>query len=451
MKRIVWPVLLALLFLAGLDSYAQTPMERVYADAQTPDATILIASVTNPENAIDGNVATFSSLNAYLGALGVIGVATQNLSFSGPELPSPSTPITVKIGFGASVLNLLGGISVQATLNGTGVGPIYSGNELLGLLGGTNQSEVTFTPNTNYNGIRVSVRPTLGVGVSANVYHAYFLKPAAGPAACNEVEDILYGVGSYGVNAAGVTGGVNNEWNSVDQDLDTYSTMNIGVQALAYVHQTIVYNNPSRIGDSIRVVLSDPAGLLELELLTNFQIQAYLGNQPVGPLIDGSSDLLDIDLLGLLGDPNPKTVAAFSPPGVQFDRIQIRLESVVGLLDGIRIHEVSRVAPTPTISGLTDGMIAICKGETITLTIDNPESNAVYHWFDAAEGGTEITTGVDANGTSFILEHLSVGTHDFYVSVSRDGCIEESSARAKVVVVVQPTPGSPEITLIHSH
>src|SRR5690606_42015943 len=119
--------------------------------------------------------------------------------------------------------------------------------------------------------------------------------------------------------------------------------------------------------------------------------------------------------------------------------------------DVFGVNSVSRVAATPSSIRLYDGMIAICKVDTITLTIDNPETNAVYHWFDAAEGGTEITTGVDANGTSFILEHLSVGTHDFYVSVSRDGCIEESSARAKVVVVVQPTPGSPEITLIHSH
>ncbi|TCS87291.1 hypothetical protein EDD80_105105 [Anseongella ginsenosidimutans] len=446
--RIVWPVITGLLLLAGVDCYAQQPMERVYADDQTFTATPVVAYVVDPEKSVDNDVTSHSTLNTIIGLLGLVGSASQNLTFTGPSLPAPNTPITVKIGFGSSVLDLLGGVTVQATLNGSPVGTAYSGSALLGLLGGSNQSEVTFTPGTNYNGVRVSVKPTLGLGVSVQVFHAYFMQPVPGPVICNEVVDVLYGVGTYGVNAAGATATVSDEWNSVDQNLDTYSTMTIGVQALAYVHQTVVYNNPSKLGDSIRVVLSDPGGLLELELLTNFQIQAYLGNQEVGPLIDGSSDLLDIDLLGLLGTPGTKVIASYAPPGVQFDRIQIRLESVVGLLDGIRVHQIERVAPKPIIAGFTDNILTICEGEPVTLTIINPEANAIYRWFDAAENGTEITSGVSADGTLFTPAGLTVGSHEFYVSVTREGCNDEASERTKITVIVIEGASAADIDVV---
>ncbi|HYH56963.1 MAG TPA: hypothetical protein VD772_10150, partial [Anseongella sp.] len=400
MKGCIWPAVMGLFLLAGTVGFAQCPepQERVYAGGQTSStaqtfAGVTLSEVIRPQDAVDNDVTTSSTLSTRVGLLAGI-EAWQNLRFTGPDLPAPGTPVTVKLGFGSSVLDLLGGITVQATLNGNPVGTAYTGSDLLGLLGGTNRSEITFTPNTAYNGVRASVKPTLGLGVTADLYHAYFLQPAAGPVACNEVVDILSGVGTFGVNAVGLTGSVTNEWAAVDGNTESYSEMSIGVQALSYVQQTVVYSNPSKVGDSIRVVLSDPGGLLELELLTNFQIQPYLGDQPAGPLVDGSSDLLDIDLLGLLGSPGTKVAASFAPPGVQFDRIQIRLASIAGLLAGIRVHEIGRAAPKPILEGTTGGVITICAPDPLTLTITDPDPCAVYHWFDAAAGGAEITQGL---------------------------------------------------------
>src|SRR3546814_3535423 len=106
MKRFVWPALACLLILAGVDSYGQVAMERVYAnDVQKSDDDYLLiirsGYVENEGNAVDGNPQTAATLNSTgVRVLGINlgGEAVIRLRFTGRDKPAPGTRVTVKIG-----------------------------------------------------------------------------------------------------------------------------------------------------------------------------------------------------------------------------------------------------------------------------------------------------------------------------------------------------------------
>lgn len=156
--------------------------QRVYADAQTHTSTPLLASVSNPGNAVDSDISNFSTLNVLIGAFGAVGTAEQNLQFTGIEKPGPRSPITVKftaINNTLSVLNLLGAVSFVTTNNQDPVGTVYSGRALLDLLGLFSSGQVveaTFNgPKVTYDGIRMKLSTILGIGPSARYYYAFFI------------------------------------------------------------------------------------------------------------------------------------------------------------------------------------------------------------------------------------------------------------------------------------
>src|SRR5690606_18134019 len=107
------------------------------------------------------------------------------------------TPVTVKLGVGGNVLSVLGGLTVQATNNGTGIGSPQNITHLVNVLNGEQQIEFTITPNQAYDGIRVKLgvpeNSILSVGAlsSARVYHAYFTKAAT--TECETPIDVLSG------------------------------------------------------------------------------------------------------------------------------------------------------------------------------------------------------------------------------------------------------------------
>src|SRR5699024_10273240 len=130
----------ALIFCTALIACLITPSsaygQRVYADTQQNDVNGL-ASVTNPNYAIDPNTANYTILNVLLGALELTGTASQNLQFAGALTPAPTSPIMIRFATGGSLLGLFDGIEVQRTYGGINntVGTPYSSGNLLDLLG----------------------------------------------------------------------------------------------------------------------------------------------------------------------------------------------------------------------------------------------------------------------------------------------------------------------------
>lgn len=175
---VVWAVLLVGVVKMG---YGQ----RVYADAQQNTATPLLASVSNAGNATLNNnsdTSLYSTLNVTLGLVGLVS-AQQNLQFVNVVKPTANTPVIVKFGTPGSILELLGGFSVQRTNNNnnTLVAPSYGGVgllELLNLFGGGSVAMLKIPPTgAVFDGVRLTVNTTLGVARTSSYYYAFYITP----------------------------------------------------------------------------------------------------------------------------------------------------------------------------------------------------------------------------------------------------------------------------------
>ncbi|HYH57568.1 MAG TPA: hypothetical protein VD772_13210, partial [Anseongella sp.] len=449
--------LLTTLFVAvtAFSSFAQQPMERVYADIvqKSNDERLLglirAGYVENEVNAADGDPrtgATLNSLGVTVLSVDVGGEATIRLRFSGADRPA-GTPVTVKLGMGGALLNLLSGITVQP-INGAQTNNNGSGNEvgspvaisdLIGALAGENQIEFTVTPAVAYDGLKIKLAPadgllSAGVLATAQVFEAYYLQPAAGPVACAEPFDLLYG--STG-SVAGVVNPVVNPYNSIDGNLATYAALHAAVSAVDNRTQlTAIFPGTAPAGDSIHLLVQDPGGLLDLALLSEkFYVKTFNGQIDNGYL-DLNENLLRLRLLDGASDIYEITYPVNQP----FDRIQVAVGGgLAAALESLNVYEIGYLAAGPAVTGVVDNIFVSCAGAPVSLTIANPVGGQTYQWYNAA--GAPVATG-----TSFDPGALAAGDHIYYVTTTRVGCTTESG-RTMVVVRVNETAVAADITL----
>jgi len=410
-----------------------TLSKRVYANSTTWSS-IITGYVTDDALAADGDPKTSSTLTSLVGLLG-IGTVTQNLFWN--NTVAAGTPATIKLGLGTGVLSLIPNVSVVGIKkNGTvtteiGTAQIVNAS-LLKLLPGDNTLEFTITPSDKtgpvaYDGIRVVLGSLVSVAQSARVFDAYYYTPTpAVDCTKGDVTDIVYGVKDIGVGALSVTVGVQNAWNSVDGDMNTYATMLSGAGVLAQAREQIIFSSPSLPGDSLRIITSTGASLLGVNLLTGFSIQRYLGGVPVGTPIDNTSTLLSIKLLS----GNTRAAIVLSPTPEPYDRVEILYGGVANVLTSINIHEVQRVTTTRFAGSDLNNAITVCKGQIIPLPA--PTDNCTtFELYDVPTGGTPITPTV-------INTALFDGTKIFYIQPVRFGC--RLLTREPVTVTVNPLP-----------
>ncbi|TCS85599.1 hypothetical protein EDD80_1111, partial [Anseongella ginsenosidimutans] len=450
--------LLTILFVAAaaFSSFAQQPMERVYAnDVQKSDDDYLLllvrsGYVENEGNAVDENTATAATLNSTgvtVAGINLGGEAVIRLRFTGPDKPAPGTPVTVKMGMGGAVLSLLNNITVQA-INGPQTNDNGSGNEvgssqtisdIVGVLAGENQIEFTVTPQVAYDGLKIRLAPADGILaadllVTTEVYDAYFLQPASGPVACDQPFDLLYGATG---SIAGVVNPVVNPYNSIDGNTATFSVLNANASALDNRTQlTAIFPGTSPAGDSIHIFVQDPGGLLDLALLSEkFYVRTFNGTTDNG-ILELNQNLLRLNLLAGSSDIYEITYPVNQP----FDRIQVAVGGgLAAALEHLNVYEIGRLAAGPVVAGVVDNIFAVCAGAPVTLAIENPVGGQTYTWYDQA--GASVGTG-----TSFEPGTLAAGDHIYYVTTTRPGCTTESG-RTMVVVSINETAVAADITL----
>ncbi|MCC8408224.1 gliding motility-associated C-terminal domain-containing protein [Mucilaginibacter sp. UR6-1] len=414
--------------------------QRIYADDQRNGREGLLCAnciVQNAGNAVDGNPQTYSVINV---AVGLAASTYQELIFTGSTKPAANTPIRIKLGTGDNLadLTLLGGLSIRAYNGAATAGPSYSAATLLTAVSNNNQFEVGFTPTQTYDRIRVTLNGGL-LGVLSNlyVYDSYFYGP--GPAPCNTAVDELHGISAGLLNLGVDVGGVANPQNAIDGNINTASTLNAGVNiAGAYAQQTVIFSSPSVIGDSVRVTLGIPQGLIDAGVLSRISLNTFSGNANNNDEIYFNSALLSVRLLDLEG--NRRRVTITYAPGSTFDRVQLRLgSSLANVLSTLNFYEANRVIPRPVISfnGTATNTVQSCAGSSVTLTAGTVP-NTVFNWYTASTGGTPVFTG-----NSFTTPALNANT-TYYVSASRAGCTDASD-RTAVTINVNPIPAAPVV------
>ncbi len=120
-------------------------------------------------------------------------------------------------------------------------------------------------------------------------------------------------------------------------------------------------------------------------------------------------------------------------PDSTFDKVQLRLNSGIGVMANLRVYEVSmRKIDPPTPASVNN---ILCSRSSITLTANAP-SDAIIEWYSAAVGGVLLDTG-----KTFTTPVLSSDTTYWLQSRRIGGC--ENPERIAVNVIIQQRPAKP--------
>ncbi|WCT10241.1 gliding motility-associated C-terminal domain-containing protein [Mucilaginibacter jinjuensis] len=224
---------------------------------------------------------------------------------------------------------------------------------------------------------------------------------------------------------------VNNAAGAVDNDRNTFSQLNTTVGLVgAYVGQTLRFAATGHAADSVVVELGIPGSLANISVLSNISIATYNGTTYNNDRFNVNGALLHITLLN---GTNLFRVAFAAT--ADFDRVEIRNNSTVGVLSSLNVYDATQEVAAPTIASTGTN---ICAGSQTTLTA-TASSDATVKWYTAATGGTAIATGL-----VFTTPVLNANT-TYYAEASRtaDGCAQ--AVRTPVTVTVNPIPVAPVV------
>jgi hypothetical protein len=202
--------------------------------------------------------------------------------------------------------------------------------------------------------------------------------------------------------------GVNNLTYAIDDDYSTHSSLNLGVINLSSsIQQNLYYPNSLHPNASASIKISINPSLISLGLLNNIDFIAYDKGQMVHQV--NLNSILNVDLLGLLMDGTPTEIPY--KPGVSFDQISIRLNSLLNVnisqtlnLFGVKIKNAE--VKTKQVQNLSPHL-ATLKGELVS----NASSNTINPI------GFELSLDSDfSNPITYISSFLNFQEFDFNLS-----------------------------------
>lgn len=414
-------LLFSILFLfcfGVLEAQLYSPTKRVSVDRQDGPGVLGFhaVSVSDNNNAFDGNPQTYSTLVSAVSILG-IGSPFQELGFAS-KVPAGTT-IHVKVGTAGGLLGVGSGVNVDTYNNSTGLfinkvdSKVVGGSgTLINLLSGGNIVDYTFKTTGEMQYIRISFPSILGVANGfVRLYDVYYETPSSSSIACNNISDYLYGVDANALlDAASLTNGVTNPQNAFDNNENTSASLVAVAAVLNYSQLTAMWPGLSRPGDSVQVIFDQGGTALALDLLTNLSILTFRNDTLVDNL-NNKSSLLN---LRLIAGSNNKYILSFAPTQ-SFNRLSFRNGAIVSVNLGVNynVYEIKKVAQNITVQGLSDDKTTLYSGNQInlpTITTVNDFNTANWYYGDS----TLI------QNTSLLLD----STTQFYAVGSRAGCYD---------------------------
>ncbi|HVI49204.1 MAG TPA: T9SS type A sorting domain-containing protein [Chitinophaga sp.] len=202
---------------------------------------------------------------------------------------------------------------------------------------------------------------------------------------------------------------VNNPVFATDSSPATFSTLRVTLGILGgYVEQRLNFSTISQLGDSARIFLSFPVGLLDLSLLGSIQVATYNGAVYNNDRKSINGGLLNIRLLAA-----DQILVSWAPARF-FNSVEVRLNSgLQQLLNTVNIGYAYKVVPSPVI---TPAITSVCSGQSVQLNATAPAS-AIFRWYTQSSGGAAIATGNTLN-----VQALN-GNLLYYAQAERGGCI----------------------------
>lgn len=399
------------------------------------------APVSNANNAVDGDITTFSTLNVNLG---LIGSVEQTLIFPSTLKPGDSLIVFLSNPQNLVSLSLLGNVTIE-TINGPGnpnndqINVTASNislidNTILPGLGNTPVYAIVLRPTKAFD--RVSIRlngGVLGLLSSLNIHGACVreVMTATLPDLCEN------GIAQIPRASALIPGlveaGVNNPDAIIDADPGNFSELFITLGLLdSFAEQEIIFATNACSDDNVTVIFELPNNIIDANILGQIEIESLLGavpNNDVSPLSTQAVRLLE---------GTNRFIVTFNPGGA-FDRVIVRMNGgLLTALPFVRLYSVcvNRLAP-PILN--PSNVTSICSGTSTVLRATAP-AGAIVQWFDAPTGGTLLATG------DFTTPVLTVTT-TYYVQSTyiNSGCSNPN--RVPVTVTIKPAPALPVVAV----
>lgn len=293
------------------------------------------------------------------------------------------------------------------------------------------------TPDADYNSVRLNVAFSSSIdllsvsrSLDVNVYNVFYY---ATPDSVNcglptfttpgEVQGVSLNLGAATPLLA-LDSAVKDPQKAIDQSDLTYSRITSGALGVATaVSQTIVFNGLGTTTDIVKLKLSLPLSALTASILNNVTVKAFdKAGQQVGST-QSLTNLLSLDVLGLLGDNTPFDINY--KPGGRFDRVQISLGNLVSigsniLGGGLRIYEVVRVAEAPVIS-VQPSNTTICLKNNASLSATASGTSLSYSW-EYYTGSAWTNTGINSNSLAITNPPISFNGRKYRVNVTGGFC-----------------------------
>ncbi len=425
--------------------------------------------VTNPNQAINGNLENYAEVRANSGTL-IIGAydGTLKVGFNG-ELPANTTSyIKIKTQddllpslLGGSLGNLLSDL-LGSILIGNQEFTVAAYNDNTKVLSAVSSDPNTFggsrakvlsddqgnyyialTPDQSYNSIRITNHMGSLLGLNQErflqvygVFHGN-IAPACGKPSFTSYDGNGLNLDLLKLGGAGVT----NIENAIDGDKSIHSELSLGILGVAAsIEQTVYFENASQQDEDFKLRLAVDPSLLALGVANNIEFDAYNGANLVATT--DLNSLLNVELLNLLQNNNPVDVPFdVSAPA---DRIVVRYTALLNtsVSQRLDLYEVAITSAIPEIDVASQNII-VCAESTTDLVATSATSDAQIRWYDSKMGGTLLATV--ANGDPFTTPILTEDTK-FYAASVAPRCTEES-ARVAVTVNVNQLPQASDIVV----
>jgi hypothetical protein len=405
-----------------------------------------VGGVDNPQNAIDGNLTTASTLNAGIGVVG--GFAQQTVIFSNTSVIGDSVRLTMALPQALIDAGVLANISILTYNGNTSNNDPHTFNDallslrLLDLTGPTRKVTVTYAPTAVFD--RIQLR--LGSGIasllsSLNLYEAQRVIPrpvikfnntvtnnvqtCAGSAVtlvANAVPNTIFRWYDAPTGGTLLTTGANYTSPNLTANTTYYvEAMRAGcTDASDRTPVTVTVNAipiaPVVVNSAITVCQGSPA-TFAAQTVAGITVNWYAAPTGGTPLFSGDS---------------------FTTPALTATTTYYAEATAGGgqCISATRTAVTATVSTPPANPALTNANLTICDGDVAVLTIASPVSGVVYNWYSTATGGTILHTG-----ENFTTAALHNNTNYYVEAVNSTGCA--SAARAQATVTVQPKPADP--------
>ena len=350
----------------------------------------LLCSVSNGALAVDGNNATASTLTSTIGALGSVG---QTLQFPNTYPAGDSIVLDLAIPSQLVSATLLGGITVQTSLNGTANNDATTLNGSLirlQLLGGGSQFQVIIPAQNSFNAITVSISGTVSLLSNLDIYYAAALVPR--PTVASSLLNIC-GSGSDTLKATGPAGATFN-W---------YSTPTGGISlatGASYVTPVLTANATYYVQSSQFGCANSVPTPVTVDV--NAQPSAPTISTPSVTICSGDSATLSATVPAgdtvkwytlATGGTAVDSGASFTTPALTDTTIYYAAATLNGCSSSTRTSAAVNVNQSPQAVTVTPAATTISAGQSASFTASSTTAGVQFNWYTQASGGAPVFTG----------------------------------------------------------